>query len=79
MLAGIETRYDHLRAGQSPHDEWMARLVTLGQVVHATTPTGVLVGLAEKVDRAGALLLRTADGGVHRLTSGDVTLRSGDS
>ena len=79
MMAEVETRYERLRAGASPYDEWAARLLTLGQVVQATTPTGELTGVAESVDEAGALLLRTADGAIHTLTAGDVTLRPGDT
>jgi BirA family biotin operon repressor/biotin-[acetyl-CoA-carboxylase] ligase len=74
LLAGVETRYARLQAGENPHIEWSARLATLGQVVEATTFTGVLTGTAESVDGDGALLLRTPDGGLHRLVAGDVTL-----
>jgi BirA family biotin operon repressor/biotin-[acetyl-CoA-carboxylase] ligase len=74
LLAEIEARYARLQAGENPHAEWSARLATLGQVVDATTSTGVHTGIAESVDRDGALLLRTPDGGLHLLLAGDVTL-----
>ena len=74
LLAGVEQRYEALRAGASPHQEWAARLATLGRPVQATTAEGVLTGVAESVDGDGALLLRTPDGGLHRLLAGDVTL-----
>lgn len=74
LLAGIERRYDTLRTGESPHREWTTRLATLGQPVVATTSAGTLTGVAEAVDEVGALLLRTPDGMLHRLLSGDVTL-----
>ena len=74
LLAGVERRYDALRAGGSPQQEWVTRLARLGQPVEATTPTGTLAGVAEAVDEDGALLLRTPDGVLHRLLSGDVTL-----
>ena len=74
LLAGVERRYDALRAGGSPHREWVTRLATLGQPVEATTPAGTIAGAAESVDEDGALLLRTPDGVLHRLLSGDVTL-----
>lgn len=76
LLARVERRYAALRAGESPHMEWAARLATLGRQVTAVTPGGELVGLAEGVDEDGALLLRKADGTLHRLTTGDVTLRA---
>jgi BirA family biotin operon repressor/biotin-[acetyl-CoA-carboxylase] ligase len=73
-LAGVESRYETLRAGLSPHPEWAARLVTLGQDVVVRTPEGVHQGVAEAVDETGALLLRQPDGEVRRVLAGDVTL-----
>jgi len=74
LLAGVEARYKQLQAGESPHAEWAARLATLGQPVVVITFEGTLTGVAESVDEAGALLLRTPDGRLHRLLAGDVTL-----
>jgi BirA family biotin operon repressor/biotin-[acetyl-CoA-carboxylase] ligase len=50
---------------------WQARLVTLGQRIVA----GEVTGVAERVDRAGALLVREDTGNLVRLSSGDVSLR----
>jgi BirA family biotin operon repressor/biotin-[acetyl-CoA-carboxylase] ligase len=74
-LLAVETRYNALRSGVSPHREWAARLVTLGQHVKVTAPDGVYQGVAEAVDDAGALLLRQSDGQLQRVLAGDVTLR----
>jgi len=74
LLAGVEERTTRLRAGTDPRAEWSARLATLGQVVQAATPEGTITGVAEAVDEDGALLLRIADGAVHRLLAADVTL-----
>jgi len=74
LLAGVEVRYTRLRAGESPHAGWAARLATLGQSVEVTTSTGTLAGVAESVDEDGVLLLRTPGGGLRRLIAGDVTL-----
>jgi BirA family biotin operon repressor/biotin-[acetyl-CoA-carboxylase] ligase len=74
LLAGVERRYDALQTGESPHEEWIARLATLGQPVRVTTSAGVTAGVAESVSEDGALLLRTPDGALHRLLAGDVTL-----
>lgn len=76
ILAGIETRYKSLRRGESPREEWAARLINLGRQVQATTPQGALVGWAEGVDADGALILRLPDGQRERILAGDVTLRS---
>lgn len=75
LLAGVEARYERLRAGTSPRAEWAGRLATLGQRVDVATSRGVLIGMAESVDEDGALLLRAPDGRLHRLLAGDVTLR----
>lgn len=74
FLAEVEQRYQALQAGKGPHQEWRARLATLGRTVKAITSGKVLVGVAESVDEGGALLLRTPDGVRHRLLAGDVTL-----
>jgi BirA family biotin operon repressor/biotin-[acetyl-CoA-carboxylase] ligase len=71
-LAGVEARYQALRAGQSPHREWAARLATLGQAATVHAPDGVYRGIAEGVDEAGALLLRQASGEAVRILAGDV-------
>lgn len=70
-LAGVEVRYDALRAGHSPHQEWAARLATLGQHVTVSAPDGVCQGVAEAVDETGALLLRQPDGRVKCILAGD--------
>ncbi len=75
-LAGVEARYDALRAGHSPHQEWVARLATLGQRVTISAPEAVYEGVAEGVDETGALLLRQTNGEAVRILTGDVTLRA---
>ena len=74
-LEGIETRYNSLRRGSSPHEEWAARVINLGRQVQVTMPRGVLVGWAEGVDADGALILRLPGGQRERILAGDVTLR----
>jgi BirA family biotin operon repressor/biotin-[acetyl-CoA-carboxylase] ligase len=75
ILEGIEERVQRLGSGWSPHEEWAAHLVTLGQEVQVANPWGVEEGLAEAVDEDGALLLRRDDGSLARIASGDATLR----
>jgi BirA family biotin operon repressor/biotin-[acetyl-CoA-carboxylase] ligase len=74
-LTEVETRYDALRSGVIPHQEWVARLATIGQQVSVRAPDGVYRGVAESVDETGALLLRQPDGQQKRFLTGDVTLR----
>jgi len=74
LLEYIEARYERFRAGESPRDEWAVRLATLGQRVKVVTGDEVLTGVADSVDKNGALLLHTDDGKRRRLLVGDVTL-----
>jgi BirA family biotin operon repressor/biotin-[acetyl-CoA-carboxylase] ligase len=75
ILNHMEASYLALRDGWCPHQEWAARLVTLGQQVVVTGLRGELEGRAEGVDQDGALLLRPKDGPVVRILAGDVSLR----
>jgi BirA family biotin operon repressor/biotin-[acetyl-CoA-carboxylase] ligase len=75
ILESVEGRYQRLRAGELPHDEWASRLVTLHNHVVVDTPEGVGEGWAEGVDADGALILRTNGGERQRVLAGDVTLR----
>ncbi len=74
LLEGVETRHAKLQTGQSPYAEWSRRLATLGQEVQVSTASGSLTGVAESVDKDGALLLRSPNGKLSRLVAGDVTL-----
>lgn len=75
FLEHLENYADRLAAGWSPREEWRGALATLGQLVRVGTTEGVLEGLAEDVDEDGALLVRSADGRLHTILAGDVTLR----
>jgi len=55
---------------------WENRLITLGQAVTATAQDGQQIeGMAESVDRDGALLIRMEDAQLERVVAGEVTLR----
>ncbi len=73
LLESVEARYRQLARGQNPQGEWSARLATLGRRIQVNTADGILDGVAEGVDENGALLLRTADGTLRRLFTGDIT------
>jgi BirA family biotin operon repressor/biotin-[acetyl-CoA-carboxylase] ligase len=71
-LLRIEQRYERLRAGQWPVQEWSAALETLGQRVQLHTAGGAAEGLAEAVNDEGALLLRLDDGQLRTVWVGDM-------
>ncbi len=75
ILEAFERRYDRLRTGWSPHEEWRQYLVTIGQQVTVRSHRDVVEGLVEDVDADGALLLRTREGRLRTILAGDVTLR----
>jgi BirA family biotin operon repressor/biotin-[acetyl-CoA-carboxylase] ligase len=75
LLEVVEARYERLRDGENPREEWSARLATLDRRVQVSTAEGVVEGVAEAVDEDGALLLRTQRGSLRRLLAGDVTLQ----
>lgn len=72
-LDGVARRYARWQRGESPHQEWASRLITLGQPVTAYLGDQTLSGLAQGVDPDGALLLRSADGTLYRLLAADVS------
>ncbi|MBK9519737.1 MAG: biotin--[acetyl-CoA-carboxylase] ligase [Anaeromyxobacter sp.] len=74
-LTALEDWYDRwLEEGFEPiRQAWRERSVTLGRQVTVRTDGATLTGLAEDIDEAGALLVRTADG-LQRVHSGDVAL-----
>ncbi|HEX9926123.1 MAG TPA: biotin--[acetyl-CoA-carboxylase] ligase [Anaerolineae bacterium] len=74
-LANVERRYEALRQGELPHQEWSRQLAGLGQPVTVVgldqTHTGTMTG----VDENGALLLEQPDGSVITILAGDISLR----
>jgi BirA family transcriptional regulator, biotin operon repressor / biotin---[acetyl-CoA-carboxylase] ligase len=75
LLTAIDHQYGALLRGVDPHHAWQAGLAWIGEVVEARGPRETLVGVAEGVDSAGALLLRTGTGQLRTFTAGDVSLR----
>lgn len=80
LLQAFERRYDAAERGQSPHAEWAARLMTIGQPVRVSAVGGQLMveGTAVGVSAEGQLLVEQADGRVEAVSVGDVTLREVD-
>lgn len=52
-----------------------ARCVTLGSPVRVAAPAETFTAVAEDIDDAGALLVRTQDGELRRVLAGDVSVR----
>lgn len=75
LLVEMERLYLTLPVWESIYEAWRDRLVTLGKRVYAESGNNRLEGMAESVDRSGALQLRHADGSLIRIVAGDVTLR----
>jgi BirA family biotin operon repressor/biotin-[acetyl-CoA-carboxylase] ligase len=63
----------HHEVGFEPvRERWKQLSATLGQEVLVRTDRSELRGVAEDIDAAGALLVRTAGGSVERVLAGDV-------
>jgi BirA family biotin operon repressor/biotin-[acetyl-CoA-carboxylase] ligase len=75
LLVEMERLYLTLPDGESIYEDWRNGLATLGKRVCVESGSHLLEGVAESVDRSGALRLRLADGNVTRVVAGDVTLR----
>jgi BirA family transcriptional regulator, biotin operon repressor / biotin---[acetyl-CoA-carboxylase] ligase len=77
LLADLLKRIDYWseRLGSTEvFDAWEKRLVTLGQQVRVQASHQEVVGLAQSVDRDGALNIRKADGSSERVIAGDIAL-----
>ncbi len=74
IVAAFVERYAWLDDGDRLREAWAARLINLGREIRVQQDDEVITGRSESVDTDGALLLRTSDGQVQRLLSGDVTL-----
>ncbi|MBE2221045.1 MAG: biotin--[acetyl-CoA-carboxylase] ligase [Anaerolineae bacterium] len=75
FLVRMEAWYETAVVGQSPVTAWAKRLVTLGREVQVRQGEELIVGTAVGVDEWGQLRIKTGDGSMHTITTGDVTLR----
>jgi BirA family transcriptional regulator, biotin operon repressor / biotin---[acetyl-CoA-carboxylase] ligase len=74
LLERLDARYAALRHGDHADlfERWRDRLTTLGQPVQISLPQGALRGIAEDVERSGALRVRDERGALHTVLAGDV-------
>jgi BirA family transcriptional regulator, biotin operon repressor / biotin---[acetyl-CoA-carboxylase] ligase len=74
LLERLDARYDLLRRGDHANlfECWRDRLTTLGQPVQIGLAHGELRGVAEDVERSGALRVRDEHGALHTVLAGDV-------
>ena len=77
LLVCLLDRLDDWSARLSSDDlfeAWRSRLVMLGRQVTVSNTNGTAQGIAEAVDRQGALLLRDDAGNLQRVIAGDIAL-----
>jgi BirA family biotin operon repressor/biotin-[acetyl-CoA-carboxylase] ligase len=72
FLRALEARYLALGRGCSPHSEWAAKLVTLGERVVIRRDGVAVEGVAEGVNVDAALMVRMPDGRLETVVAGDV-------
>jgi BirA family biotin operon repressor/biotin-[acetyl-CoA-carboxylase] ligase len=76
VLTGARAYADFVAGrGEAEFDELWSRYDTLrGREISVTLPTGEVKGRAAGLDPSGALRLKSPDGAIHLIQSGDVTL-----
>ncbi len=74
IVTSFVDHYEGLKSDERLRDAWASRLINLGRDVRVQIGDELIEGRSENVDADGALLLRTKNGQLHRLLSGDVTL-----
>lgn len=77
VLTAIDRHYAALLRGIDPFPAWRAALAWMGETVEVLGPRESYVGVAEGVDTAGALMLRSTEGRLRAFSAGDVSLRRG--
>jgi BirA family biotin operon repressor/biotin-[acetyl-CoA-carboxylase] ligase len=73
LLIQFEDFYNLFNQHQAERliNEWKTLSDTLGKLIRVQTPTEVIQGIAFDVDQAGFLLLRTDQGEIKKILSGD--------
>lgn len=77
VLERLTHNYEAACRGESPQPAWNRRLLTGEEVVVTDGAGQRLRGTIQGTDEWGRLLLETADGTLHKMAAGEVTLRPG--
>jgi BirA family biotin operon repressor/biotin-[acetyl-CoA-carboxylase] ligase len=75
LLRQLDRRYSSLHDRAGLHREWSERCMHLGRPVRIVSDKETLEGCARGITESGHLLLENADGRVHEIICGDVSLR----
>jgi BirA family biotin operon repressor/biotin-[acetyl-CoA-carboxylase] ligase len=75
LLRRLDMRYGSLHDRAGLNREWLQRCMHLGRPVRIVSEREALEGIARGITEQGHLLLESADGRMHEIICGDVSLR----
>jgi BirA family biotin operon repressor/biotin-[acetyl-CoA-carboxylase] ligase len=77
ILKTFEVYYGHIKEGRMEpyYKRWNDVCLVLGKQVVISSSSGEIHGLAERIDRQGALIVLDRNGSEKRIVSGDVSVR----
>jgi BirA family biotin operon repressor/biotin-[acetyl-CoA-carboxylase] ligase len=77
LLKTFEVYYEDIKQGKgdSYYQRWNDLCLVLGKRVVISSSSGEIRGLALRIDRRGALIIRDQSGAEHRVVSGDVSVQ----
>lgn len=75
LLRQLDKRYGSIHDGPALHRQWLQRCMHLGRLVRIVSERETLDGTARGITESGHLLLENADGRMHEIICGDVSLR----
>jgi BirA family biotin operon repressor/biotin-[acetyl-CoA-carboxylase] ligase len=80
FVNALEPRWTELQEGSRAAilEAWSARAAYWGEPVTVRTPAGPLSGVAQRLDKDGALVLRLASGAETRVLAGDLVAGAAD-
>lgn len=75
LLRRLDKLYGSIHDATGLHTQWMQRCMHLGRPVRIVSGRETLDGVARGITESGHLLLESADGRMHEIICGDVSLR----